>query len=346
MSTKQHNNEEEVDLGSLFKIIGRGFSQLLDFIVSIFKGIFHVLILTLLFARKHFVKIFIAGAILGVVGYIIDFDRAPMYESKMLVKPNFESTKQLYGNVLFYNDLVIQKEYGVLAQTFKINDEDAKALKEFEINPIVNENDIVSAYNKLVLSLDTTAVKSYKMEDFKKAFTTYDYEIHEITVKSEKNDVFTKIDDVILSSVRDNSFFKRLKESENVNLDRSIDLYKQNLKDADSLRKVYMKAILAEAQKSTPGTSIDMGGVNQPKDREIELFQTSRDLNNNLTYINNQKAEKSEIVNVVSSFQEIGNKSGRIRDSKPFLFFVLGAGIMILFLLLKELNVFLNNYKK
>ena len=46
MSTnqKQQNNEEEVDLGSLFIIIGKGFSKFFNFIGSIFKGIFDFLI--------------------------------------------------------------------------------------------------------------------------------------------------------------------------------------------------------------------------------------------------------------------------------------------------------------
>jgi hypothetical protein len=41
MSTNQNKNEEEVDLGSLFVIIGKGFSNFFNFIVTIFKGVFH-----------------------------------------------------------------------------------------------------------------------------------------------------------------------------------------------------------------------------------------------------------------------------------------------------------------
>ena len=48
----------------------------------------------------------------------------------MLVKPNFNSTKQLYSNILFYNDLVNQKEYNLLMETFQINQEEAESLRE------------------------------------------------------------------------------------------------------------------------------------------------------------------------------------------------------------------------
>ena len=55
MSTNQQkensksNNEEEVDLGSLFVAIGKGFSNFFNFIGDIFKGAFHSIILVLIF---------------------------------------------------------------------------------------------------------------------------------------------------------------------------------------------------------------------------------------------------------------------------------------------------------
>ena len=67
MSTDKNNNEEEIDLGSLFVIIGKGFKNFFNFIGSIFKGAFHFLISILLFLKKHFIKLLIA-AIFGFIG--------------------------------------------------------------------------------------------------------------------------------------------------------------------------------------------------------------------------------------------------------------------------------------
>ena len=52
METNQQNKEEEVDLGSLFAIIGKGFSNLFQWIGEIFKGIFHFIISILLFLKQ------------------------------------------------------------------------------------------------------------------------------------------------------------------------------------------------------------------------------------------------------------------------------------------------------
>ena len=67
MSTAKNKKEEEVDLGSLFTVIGNGFRNFFNFIASIFKGIFHKLILILIFFKLHFVKFTIAVLLGGIV---------------------------------------------------------------------------------------------------------------------------------------------------------------------------------------------------------------------------------------------------------------------------------------
>jgi hypothetical protein len=135
------------------------------------------------------------------------------------------------------------------------------SLKKFEIEPIQVDSDIINSYDDLILSVDTLTIKSYEYAAFKNSFTKYDYTIHKVTVKAEKNDVFDKLDEVIISSVVDNAYFNRLKKITNNNLNRTDSLYRQNLIQIDSLRKVYMKVMIEEAKKETSGTSIDFGGA-------------------------------------------------------------------------------------
>ena len=75
MSTAKNNNEEEVDLGSLFVIIGKGFKNFFNFIGSIFKGAFHFLISILLFFKKHFIKLAIAILMGGIVGLYLEISK-------------------------------------------------------------------------------------------------------------------------------------------------------------------------------------------------------------------------------------------------------------------------------
>jgi hypothetical protein len=314
MSTNQQkensksNNEEEVDLGSLFLIIGKGFSKFFNFIGGIFKGFFHFLITILIFLRENSLKIGIAGFIGLIAGFFLELKTPKKFESEMLLKPNFESTRQLYNNVNYYNDLVEQKDTVSLQKIFNLDKIGAASLQDFKIEPLTQDRDIINLHNTLISSLDTLTIKSYKDLDFTDSFSDYDYRVHKVTVTAQENDVFEKLGDVIISSVVNNNYFKRLKKLTNENLNRTDSLYRQNLTQVDSLRKVYVEVMVAEAKKQTTGTHSDLGGENKTT-KELELFTTNKGINQDLKNIASQKATQYEVINVLSSFQPIGTRT-------------------------------------
>lgn len=345
MSTNQTNNEEEVDLGSLFVIIGKSFSKFFNFIGNIFKEIFHGIISILIFLKNNTIKIGIAAIIGGGIGAFFEINKQDVYGSDLLVKPNFKSARQLYNNIYYYNDLVEQKDIVSLAEVFELDKETAASLKSFTIEPIKTENDIIDSYNGFVTSVDTTTVGSYVYDEFKLSFSEYDYKVHQISVVAEKNNVFTSLGDVIISSVVKNKYFDRLKSLTNENLNRTDSLLRQNLGQIDSLRRVYMQVMIEEAKKQTNGTSIDLGGEKRTT-KELELFETNRKINSELQNVVLDRSEKYEVINVISNFQPVGYLIKGVTKNYAFILGVFGALIMVLFLLLKQLNGYLNNYKK
>jgi hypothetical protein len=351
MSTNQQkessksNNEEEVDLGSLFVIIGKGFSKFFNFIGNIFKGIFHFLITILIFLRENILKIGIAGFIGLIAGFFLEVKTPKKFESEMLLKPNFESTRQLYNNVNYYNDLVKQKDTISLQKIFNLDKKTAASIEGFEIAPIITDRDIINGYDNLILSVDTLTIKSYEYAAFKNSFTLYDYKIHELTVTAYENDVFEKLGDVIISSVANNNYLKRVKKLTNENLNRTDSLYRQNLAQVDSLRKVYVEVMVSEAKKQTAATNIDLGG-GKSTTKELELFETNRKINEDLKEIAFQKSKSYEVINVLSNFQPIGTEIKGVTKNYAFLLTVLGSGLMVLFLLFRQLNNYISAYKK
>jgi len=345
MPTNQNNNEEEVDLGSLFVIIGRGFSTLFNFIGTFFKFIFLSVIKALVFLKKNFRPIGIAVIIGGVIGGVKEFNKEDLFYSQLMLEPNFKSTRQLYNNVNYYNDLVKQKDTAILQKIFNLEMSVAASLRKFQIQPVQIDSDIINSYNSLILSLDTLSVKSFGYESFKESFTNYDYKFHRITVRAEKNDVFDKLGDVIISSVVNNNYFNRIKTITNKNLNRTDSLYRQNLIQVDTLRNVYMKVMIEESKKQTSGTSIDLGGQ-KSKTKEIDLFETNRKINQDLEEIAIKKSTEYDVINIISNFQPIGTKVNFITENYIFLFVVFGGGFMIFWLLLRQLNTYLENYKQ
>ena len=351
MSTNQQkensksNNEEEVDLGSLFVIIGKGFSKFFNFIGDIFKGIFHSIILVLIFFRKNAIKVGISIIIGALTGAFFEFKKQESYGSDLIVQPNFNSTKQLYTSINYYSNLVSQKKIEKLKSTFNIDEETAKSLKSFSIKPIFNDKDIINTYNSFAISVDTTAIKSYSFLDFKKSFTDFDYKFHEIKVVSSKNDIFKNLEEVIISSIETNKYFSRIKSLTNENLNRTDLLLRKNLIQADTLSKVYMQVMLDESKRQTNGTNIDLGGSKKTT-KELEIFDTKQKINSALKAVLMEKSREYEVVNIISNFQPIGYKEGGILKNAIFQYAFIGGILMVLCILIMQLNRYLNNYIK
>lgn len=344
MSNGQKNNEEEVDLGSLFVIIGNGFSKFFKFIGSIFKSFFDFFIQILLFFKGNFIKLSIATIIGAGFGGFLEYYQDSVYSSEMIVQPNFNSTKQLYTNIEYFNSLAKQKNKTKLSSFFGLSLKEATSLKSFKIEPIVVDKDIVKSYNKVITSIDTLASKNYSYDDFKESFTDVDYYTHIIKIKSTQNDIFSKFNSTILKGIDDNSYFKAIQKATIDNINRSETIYKNSLKQVDSLRKLYAKVLLEESKRSVAETTIDMGSKDLAKPKEIELFSTVKGINNDLRSVNNERSQLSEIVNVVSYFQAIGAKQKGILGNKYLKFSLLGMLLMTVYLLFIKLNTFLNKY--
>ncbi|MEN8188098.1 MAG: hypothetical protein ABFR05_13310, partial [Bacteroidota bacterium] len=166
-TSRQPEKEEEVDLGQLFVLIGKGFSKLFNFIGNIFKTIFHWIVLFLLFLRNNSKTLAIgalAGALLGGV-YHYGF-RVPSYESSMTVQPNFGSAVQLYKNIDYYQSLVKQDDTERLAGSLKITNEEAESITSIEAEPYSNENQTILSYKNFIKDLDTTTVKLIDYKTF------------------------------------------------------------------------------------------------------------------------------------------------------------------------------------
>ncbi|GGG93613.1 hypothetical protein GCM10011416_08490 [Polaribacter pacificus] len=345
MSKEKKSKEEDIELGSLLILIGKGFSKVFIFIASIFTGLFHWCILALLFVKMHLKKLLLAAAIGAGIGGVIEIQTTPTYGANLLVQPNFNSARQLYNNIQYYNELVKQKDTVMLSKSFGISNESAASLKKFEIAPVKNENDLLEAYDDLILSVDTLTAKSYSFSQFKNTFTRYDYKVQNIHVMAKQNAVFTKLEKGIVSSVIENDYFKKVKKLNNENLNRTDSLLRKNLTQIDSLRQVYMQVMLEEAKKTTTGTSIDLGGQRKST-KEIELFETNRIINKDLKELAKEKSEKTEVLNIISGFQPVGYVISGIDNNYITLLAGLGAGLMFFVLLMLKLNKYLNNYKQ
>jgi len=342
----QPQASEEVDLGQLFKLIGNAFNKFFRFIASIFKGLFHLIILFLLFIQKHFIKFTVVGIIGLAIGIYLDLNKETNYISTMVVEPNFNSVQQLYNNIGFYNELADAQDSTALAEAFNISKNEAATIKEFRVESYSDENQKVQLFDKFVRSLDTTTQKTIDMEAYLKNFNSLDARFHTVSVIATNNNIAKKIQPSIITSISRNEYFSLQKNISDINIKLQDSLYKKQVTEIDSLQLLYKKVMLKEADKAMEGTNISLGENGKESNKELALINKMDELKSSLVELNEERANKSSILNVISDFPRKGVEVKGFLNSYKFLVPIIFLGLTFFVLLLISLNAYLNNYKK
>ncbi|WP_067038078.1 hypothetical protein [Allomuricauda sp. CP2A] len=340
------NSSDEIDLGQLFQMIGRGFQKFFNFIGSIFKGIFHILMLFLLFVQKNIIILSVAVIIGGVGGYILDTTLPEKYISKMVVEPNFNSVQQLYNNIAFYNDLANAQDSVALATALNITEHEAASIKEIFADSYSDENQKIKLFDEFIRELDTTTVKTIDFENYLQNFNSLDARFHQISVISTNNRVAKKMQPAIINSISVNDYFKLQKRINDENLSLQEEIYKQQLVEIDSLQSLYRTVLVKEADKPMQGTSINMAESGDSRNRELALVQEKDVLKEKLVALNKERANKSTIVNIISDFPTRGVEQKGIWNSYKFKLPILLLALVFGVLALLQLSKYLKTYNQ
>lgn len=348
-TNQNSNTSEEIDIIQFFSYIGRGFRNFFRGIGRFFAAIFHVIILLLILIQKN-IFYFIGALVLGIIaGMILENIKQPVYTAKMIVEPNYESSKQLYNQIDFFNELAVSNDSVMLARVMGITPHEASSVKSIEIEPLVDEKQKLELYDRFIKQLDTLTQKSFDYQTFASNFNDYDALYHTITVNTVNNSkVAGKMKDSILASVSGTTYFSKQKEVMQHNIVLRDSLYKKQLNDIDSLQKSYQVALVAAAKNpAAPSTSINVKEGNMMEDRrEGDLLKKMDEIRGNIVANNESVVKKLPIVNVVSEFPvkaiQKRSLSGNLKVLLPLVFMTL----VLLLLLLLKLNVYLKNYSE
>ncbi|SHG58727.1 hypothetical protein [Flagellimonas flava] len=339
-----NNSTEEIDLGQLFQMIGKTFERFFNFIGRIFKVIFHLIILLLLFIQKNIILLTVAVIIGGVAGYFLDKRLPEKYISKMVVEPNFNSVQQLYNNIDFYNDLAEAQDSTTLATALDITEHEAGSIKKIFVDSYSDENQKIKLFDKFISELDTTTIKTIDFDNYLKNFNSLDARFHRISVVSTDSRVAKKLQPAIVGSISVNDYFKLQKRINDENLDLQERIYNQQLTEIDSLQSLYRTVLVKEADKPMQGTNINLAENGESQNKELALVQEREVIKEKLVELNEERANKSEIVNVISDFPSRGvEQKGLLRSYKVLMPLIL-FGLILSILGIIGLNKYLKKY--
>ncbi|WP_299434156.1 hypothetical protein [uncultured Aquimarina sp.] len=345
MSSKE-NTSEEIDLGQLFKLIGDGFNRLFTFIVNIFKGIFHSIILFLQFIRRHFLKFAIAGCVGLVTGWYWDSISEPIYGSSMIVEPNFNSVQQLYNNIEFYNELAIKRESKALAQALSIPDSFALTIKKIKIESFSDKTQKIRQFSEFIQELDTVSRKLVDYEDYLNNFNDINAKFHRIQIEATNPIAAKKCQKTIVRSIENNEYFLLQKNVNDVNIALRDSLIEKQLIEIDSLQDFYKKIKILEANKSVSSTSINLAKESSSSASEIDLLVQSKLLKEEKVRLNNLKANTKSTINVISDFPEKGALINDLVTQKKVLLPIAFIVLTFIALILLSINKYLKEYNK
>ncbi|MEM6685464.1 MAG: hypothetical protein AAF617_06675 [Bacteroidota bacterium] len=334
----------EIDLGELFRMIGRGFNRFFRFVSNMFLLLVDLIIRTLIVFREHVLKFIIVGVLSIILGFFIDSRMPTVYASNMVVQLNYESELQLYNNVKYYNSLIMEGDTTQLIDVFDIEKEQAGSLRGVYIEPVVTELDLLKQYDKFMKETDSiNVVGKMDFTKFKRNINPLQAATHRIGAASLQKDIFKKIQDKIVSLDVENEYVKRRKDVSYKNLVQEEEELKKRLSKIDTLRNVYNEAIRSEAKKTSQAqTQIQMSS-SKIQTKELELFTLDQTILARLSKIKELKELNQDVVNVLSNFSD-GIESVDFYDKYLYRIPIVTISLLLIFILLRELNKYLNTY--
>lgn len=333
--------EEEIDLGQLFLIIGRGFSKVFQFIGNILNSIFHGFILLLLFIKNNLKKLVLGALIGGIIGGIYQYGiKEQSFESSMTVQPNFGSAVQLYKNIDYYESLVKQKDIERLAESLKLSTKEAESITSITVEPYSNENQILISYKDFISDLDSNTVKLIDYDTYAKEQPVESFKYHIVTVEASDKYIFVKLEEPIINSIISNAYYDKVKATSYLNLSSRKKALEDSMVELDSLRDLYKKVMVAESLKENSGTNLYMANA-ESKTKEVVVFDKYMLMNQDLIEVNKQLTEENEVINVVSSFNSVGKKVRGWYNNYAVLGVVTGLLLVLIITLISRLNDYL-----
>lgn len=342
-------NNEEVDLGQLFEAIGKLFRKIYNFIYSIIKFIFSVIIYSSKAIIDNFKIIVLILIVAGVLGFSLEKIMPSKYDSIMLVRTYFDTKYQLHTNLNYYNALLGEENYSTLADIFDLEEDILKNVVEFELNAgYESENAKIVAYDLFVKSIDSVRAQDVSFEEFIDNRGIFAGDLFEIRVISKNKSIFKHLEGGIYESMN-NLYSIKKKELR----DSMISIKKQNIMNSiaeiDSLQAVYINVLEKESEATQATVNLSDGfPLQQEKSNtnEFELLNKKIKFRNDLLTLEEEKVEEDEFFDVISSFQEVGNKVVDIKERYTFVLPIVAFVLLCLGYLIKIYIRFVKQYEE
>ena len=350
MTDKSRQQGEEVDLGQLFVMIGNNINRFFQFIASIFKNLFFGFVWVVFFVKKHILVFSTAAAVGLVAGFIIEETSDPVFKSTITVRQNYQTGENLYGSIDYYNGLLKDRDYKILADVLGLSEESSQQVVSFDIEPVITNNDLLIMFNEYVEDLDSLALSKVEYDEYINNIKEYKHPFQQISIKSRTRANFNSVFNNIVDNILTNDFFVNEQRKDILQLTQTKQALVKALNQSDSLQETYKKVMQMDSNRlSDVGITFE-GNTENEKTREFDLFMNDIDLRKDIVTVERKLKDKENIIDLISSKQD----SGFVDHTKDFLgltlpikvfYPVLILSVVFLVMLARQFLKYLERYK-
>ncbi len=263
------STSDEIDLGQLFQMIGKGFNKLGNFFLRVF-----------LYLKKNaiiLIGLFIVGVL---IGYGLNFVTEEKQQVDVIVKPNLESKDYLYDVVEEIESNLKDKNEPFFNE-MEISIDELKGFK-IGIAPVkeeMNNGDKELEYLQVLQKFENTDLVSdvLREEVLKNSELS-----HRITF-FYKNDSGYDIAKNLMGYINTNAYFNELITIKTKNSLETIERNEQSIAQIDTLVKAYSQRMKTNVQSAEIGKivldneeQLNVGALLNLKIRMIEEIQAKR----------------------------------------------------------------------
>ncbi len=346
----QANNPEEVDIIQFFSAIGSMFKKMIAAIKNFFVSILHIFFNLLIYVKKYYIYFGIAILVGLALAFFNNNKAQKMFASEVMVQTNYDAQIALQNKLDFFNNLINDGKFDILAKQLSIETDEAKNIVNFEMEAQINDVYLVENYSDYLAKMDTTMHNYIAFKDYKNTINSNPELFNYWTVKvfGKNPTIFHKLNEKFTQILDGN---KMLQEKKNnylfaLNTDKEHTL--KSLSDIDSLRNVYNKVLLDNAKKQSGGSTNIVVSNDQIRGPEAayDLFGKRSDVLRELENVSNKLNRSRHILQLKNNFPIYGEKDSGITDNLYVKYPLLGILLVFLVLFLIDFNKYLNKYQQ
>jgi hypothetical protein len=320
------NNNEEIDLGLVFKKIGDFYRT---FLVRLYRG-FHFVLRNWIV----FLLLIVAGVLMG---YYLDKNTKASKETSLIVQINFDASNYVYDAIEQLNRKIEDYDTIALAKMGIFNKGEL-IVSAVTIEPVVNLLDILKTAPRNDRNIEVLLDESQISDDL---LTTElfksEYRAHRILISTSSKATDSDIED-LMNYLNSNKILNRIKVTKIENTKRKIEYNTQSIAYLDSIFKV--TGSKTGTQKQT--NQIYFNSYDSQTDNFYLMFREKRVIQNENEEMEIELLKYDHIVETLNMpILQIKKPTYSMKIVVPLLFvllFIFGSGLKMFYDKAKKLN--------